>query len=134
MSQHSAIELISPGSMHKPMGYSHLARVNGGRLLLIAGQVALDGSGTLVGKDDFRAQARQVFENLKTAVEASGGNFRNIVKLNSYLVDVSRLSDYREVRDQYIDIHHPPASTLIQVVALFRPDFLLEIEAVAVLP
>ena len=134
MSSDAAISLLSPKSMHEPRGYSHAAKVRSGTLLFIAGQVALDASGKLVGSGDFRAQAQQTFENLRAAVEAAGGSFRNIVKLNVYLLDVAKLADYREVRDHYIDINHPPASTAIQVAALFRPDFLIEVEAVAALP
>jgi 2-iminobutanoate/2-iminopropanoate deaminase len=132
MSDTSHIELISPHSMHKPVGYSHLAKVNSGTPLFIAGQVALDPAGNLMGAGDFRAQARQVFENLKTAVEAVGGSFRDVVKLNVYVVDRSFLPEYREVRDLYIDVQHPPASTAVQVAALFRPEFLIEVEAVAI--
>jgi len=124
--------LLSPSTMHKPNGYSHTASVNGGRIVFIAGQVALDPSGTLVGKGDFRSQAQQVFQNLKAAVEAAGGAFSNIVKLNVYLADTSQLPIFREVRDLFIDLKNPPTSTAVQVAALFRPEFLIEIEAVAV--
>jgi enamine deaminase RidA (YjgF/YER057c/UK114 family) len=134
MSGHSAFDLISPVSIHRPNGYSHLARVKQGAPVFIAGQVALDASGHLVGPDDFRAQAQQVFENLKNAVEAAGGAFSNIVKLNVYVTDRARLPEYREVRDRFIDVNNPPTSTAVQVVALFRPEFLIEVEAVAVLP
>jgi Endoribonuclease L-PSP len=82
MSNHSTFDLISPVSMHRPNGYSHLARLKGGTPVFIAGQVALDPSGHLVGPGDFRTQAQQVFENLRSAVEAAGGSFSNIVKLN----------------------------------------------------
>jgi enamine deaminase RidA (YjgF/YER057c/UK114 family) len=102
--------------------------------VFIAGQVALDPSGHLVGPGDFRTQAQQVFENLKTAVEAAGGSFSNIIKLNVYVADRSHLPQYREVRDQFIDVGNPPASTAVQVAALFRPEFLIEVEAVAVVP
>ena len=130
----SNVSFLSPKSIHEPRGYSHAAKIGPGVLLFIAGQVALDGSGNLVGSGDFRAQSQQVFKNLQAAVEAAGGNFRDIVKLNVYTVDVSKLADYREVRDRYIDVANPPTSTLIQVAALFRPAFMIEIEAVAVLP
>jgi enamine deaminase RidA (YjgF/YER057c/UK114 family) len=133
VSSDAVISLLSPKSMHEPRGYSHAAKVRSCTLLFIAGQVALDASGKLVGPDDFRAQAQQTFENLKAAVEAADGNFRNIVKLNVYVVDVSKLPDYREVRDRYIDVNHPPVSTAIQVASLFRPEFLIEVEAVAAL-
>jgi enamine deaminase RidA (YjgF/YER057c/UK114 family) len=134
MSDHFAFELTSPVSMHRPNGYSHLARVKNGRAVFIAGQVALDNSGHLAGPGDFRAQTQQVFENLKNAVEAAGGSFSNIVKLNVYVIDRSHLPQYREVRDQFIDVQNPPTSTAVQVAALFRPEFLIEIEAVAVVP
>ena len=132
MSSDTAVSWLSPKSLHEPRGYSHVAKVQSGSLLFIAGQVALDSSGKLVGDADFRAQAQQTFENLKTAVEAAGGSLRNVVKLNVYLVDVSKLADYRAVRDRYIDAGHPPASTVVQVTALFRPEFMIEVEAVAV--
>ena len=126
------VQLISPNSMHKPAGYSHVAKVRDGKPIFIAGQVALDVSGNLVGRGDFRAQAQQAFENLKAAVEAAGGSLSSLAKLNVYVVDVTQLPQYREVRDRYIDIQHPPASTAVQVAALFRPEFLIELEAVAV--
>jgi reactive intermediate/imine deaminase len=127
------VTFLSPKSMHEPRGYSHAAKVRSGMLLFIAGQVALDARGKLVGSGDFRAQTQQTFENLKAAVEAAGGSFRNIVKLNVYVVDVSKLADYREVRDRYIDVNQPPTSTVVQVAALFLPEFMIEVEAIAAL-
>jgi 2-iminobutanoate/2-iminopropanoate deaminase len=134
MPNQPVVTLLSPKSIHEPRGYSHVARVRSGTLLFIAGQVALDPSGKLVGSGDFRAQTQQTFQNLKAAVEASGGNFRDIVKLNVYVLDVANLADYRDVRDSHIDVNHPPTSTVVQVAALFRPEFMIEIEAVAALP
>ena len=128
------VTFLSPKSMHEPRGYSHAAKVGSGSVLFIAGQVPLDGSGKLVGSGDFRAQSQQVFANLQAAVEAAGGRFRDIVKLNIYVTDVSKLGDYREVRDRYVDVDHPPTSTVVQVAALFRPEFMIEVEAVAALP
>ena len=126
------VQLISPNSMHKPLGYSHVAKLDDGKPIFIAGQVALDASGNLVGPGDFRVQAQQVFDNLNSAVEAAGGNFSNVVKLNVYVTNSAYLPQYREVRDRYIDLQRPPASTAVQVAALFRPEFLIEVEAVAV--
>jgi reactive intermediate/imine deaminase len=134
MSPHKNVQLLVPESMPQSVGYSQVALVTGGKLVLISGQVALDKSGNLVGKDDFRAQVQQVFENLNAAVEAAGGTFRDVIKLNSYVLDLSHLADFREVRDKYIDAKHPPASTAVQVSRLFRPEFLVEVEAVAVVP
>jgi reactive intermediate/imine deaminase len=125
-------ELLIPETMPKSVGYSQVATVTGGKIVFVAGQVALDKSGNVVGKDDFRAQVQQVFENLKAAVEAAGGNFGDVIKLNSYFLDFSHLAEFREVRDKYINLKNPPASTAVQVSRLFRPEFLVEIEAVAV--
>jgi enamine deaminase RidA (YjgF/YER057c/UK114 family) len=127
------VTFLSPKSMHPPRGYSHAAKIGPGTLLFVAGQVALDGNSNLVGSGDFRAQSEQVFQNLQAAVEAAGGRFRDIVKLNVYTLDVSKLADYREVRDRYIDVNNPPTSTVVRVAALFRPEFMIEIEAVAAL-
>ena len=107
--------------MPKSVGYSQLAMASGGTVVFISGQVALDTSGNLVGKDDFRTQIRQVFANLKAAVEAAGGSFRDVIKLNSYLLDFSHLAEFRDVRDTYIDVRNPPAGTAVQVQRLFRP-------------
>ena len=132
MSKQTNFQLLIPNTMPKSVGYSQLALVTAGTVVFIAGQVALDKSGNVVGKDDFKAQIQQVFENLKAAVEAAGGSFNDVVKLNSYFLDLSHLSDFREVRDKYINVKNPPASTAIQVPRLFRPEFLIEVEAVAV--
>ena len=132
MSSEVNFQLLIPEAMPKSTGYSQVAVVTGGTMVFVAGQVGLDKSGNVVGKDDFRAQVQQVFENLKAAIEAAGGNFGDVVKLNSYLLDFSHLSEFREVRDKYINLKNPPASTAVQVSGLFRPEFLVEIEAVAV--
>jgi enamine deaminase RidA (YjgF/YER057c/UK114 family) len=125
---------INPGTMHRPMGYSHVAELSAGRLVYVSGQVALDAAGELVGSGDIRAQARQVFENLRAALGAVGGGFDHVVKLNYYLVDASQLPVVREVRDQYLDPGRLPASTAVEVRRLFREDILIEVEAVAALP
>lgn len=125
-------QLRVPETMPKSVGYSQVATVTGGTIVFIAGQVALDKSGNVVGKDDFGAQVQQVFENLKAAVEAAGGDFIDVIKLNSYFLDLSHLRQFREVRDKYVNLENPPVSTAIQVPGLFRPEFMVEIEAVAV--
>src|SRR5579864_3836027 len=134
MSSENNFQLLIPETMPKSTGYSQVAAVTGGKIVFISGQVALDKSGNVVGKDDFRAQVQQVFENLKAAVEAAGGTFDDVIKLNSYLVDLSpsHLAEFREVRDKYVNVKNPPASTAVQVQRLFRPEFLVEIEAVDV--
>jgi reactive intermediate/imine deaminase len=132
MSSEDNFQLLIPETMPKSVGYSQVAAVTGGKIIFISGQVALDKSGNIVGKDDFRAQVQQVLENLKAAVEAAGGDFSDVIKLNSYFLDFSHLQEFREVRDKYINLKNPPASTAVQVSRLFKPEFLIEIEAVAV--
>lgn len=132
MSNAPHFQLMVPETMPKSVGYSQLARVTGGITVFVAGQVALDREGHLVGNGDFRAQIGQVFENLKAAVAAAGGSFHDVVKLNSYFLDLSHLPVFREVRDNYVNLQNPPASTAVQVPRLFRPEFLVEVEAVAV--
>src|ERR1700757_2446995 len=103
--------IFNPETMAKPTaGYSQVAEVGEGKIVYIAGQVALDKSGNLVGKDDFRAQVQQVFENLKAAVEATGGDFHSVIKLNYYCaetVDASQLPALREIRDKYVNTATP---------------------------
>lgn len=128
------IQLLNPSTLASPLGYSHVAKITGGQTIYLAGQVALDASGALVGRSDFRAQAQQVFENIKTALATVGADFSHVVKLNFYLIDRTHLPLLREVRDLYVNTETPPASTLVEVRGLAREEFLLEIEAIASLP
>lgn len=132
MSSADKFELLNPSSMPKAVGYSQLTIVTGGTLVFISGQVGMDKEGNLVGKEDFRAQVTQVFENLKAALVSAGGDFNDVIKLNSYFLDLSHVSEFREVRDKYVNTKNPPTSTAVQVPKLFRPEFLIEVEAVAV--
>jgi reactive intermediate/imine deaminase len=132
MPREDNFQLLIPEGMPKSVGYSQVAAVTGGQIVFISGQVALDKCGNVVGNDDFRAQVQQVFENLGAAVDAAGGDFSDVIKLNSYVLDFSHMQEFREVRDKYINLKNPPASTAVQVSKLFRPEFLVEIEAVAV--
>jgi enamine deaminase RidA (YjgF/YER057c/UK114 family) len=124
---------INPETMHRPAGYTHVVEITAGRPVYIAGQVALDPAGKLVGPGDIRAQVRQVFDNLRVALEAVGAGFEQVVKLTYYLVDATQLPVVREVRDQYVDTRQPPASTAVEVRRLVRDDLLIEVEAVAVI-
>jgi enamine deaminase RidA (YjgF/YER057c/UK114 family) len=125
------IQFSSPQTLAATPGYSQVVTVTGGQTIYLAGQVALDAAGKLVGPGDFRAQAEQVFANLNAALAAVGADFSNVVKLNMYLLDRANLPMLREVRDHYINTEAPPASTLVQVSSLARAEFLLEIEAIA---
>jgi enamine deaminase RidA (YjgF/YER057c/UK114 family) len=121
-------EGVAPGN-----GYSHVV-TGPGRWVAISGQVAFDAEGNLVGEGDAGAQAQQVFANLERCLAAAGATFAEVVKLNFYVTDVAYLPAIRVARDAHIDTANPPASTAVQVVALFRPDVLLEVEAYAVVP
>ena len=122
---------LAPPGMTPGNGYSH-AVVASGQLVAIAGQVAMDEHGALVGPGDPVAQTERVFENLRLALDAAGASFADVIKFGVYLTDMSILPVVREIRDRHIDPARPPASTAVQVAALFRPGYLVEIEALAV--
>jgi enamine deaminase RidA (YjgF/YER057c/UK114 family) len=124
-------QFINPPTLPSPPGYSQIAVSAGGTLIVIAGQVALDANGALVGPGDFAAQAAQVFRNLIAALEAADAGPQHLVKLTTFVTDLSYLADFRRARDQFLDASRPPTSTLVQVSALFRPEFLIEVEAMA---
>ena len=132
----ATVRIFNPNTMAKPTaGYSQVAEVGGGKIVFIAGQVAQDRSGNLVGNGDFRAQVQQVFENLKAAVAAAGGDFNDVVKLNYYCaesVDPAQIGLVREIRDKYVNTTNPPTSTFVVVKRLVRPEWLIEVDAVAV--
>ena len=132
--QSEPIRFVNPPDMPRPFGYSHVAEASSGKTIYISGQVALDQSGNLVGPDDLRAQTQQVFTNLKRALEAVGADFNAVVKLTYYLLDISQIPIVREVRDQFVNTQHPPASSAVEVRRLFRDGLLIEIEAIAVVP
>jgi enamine deaminase RidA (YjgF/YER057c/UK114 family) len=127
-----AKQIVNPASMAQPTGYSHVVKKSG-TPVYIAGQVALDGAGKVVGKGDPAAQAEQVFANLRTAVEAAGGSMGDIVKLNVFALDVGYRPAIAEARARAFPDGDFPASTFVVISGLAAPDFLLEIEAVAVL-
>jgi enamine deaminase RidA (YjgF/YER057c/UK114 family) len=126
----------NPPALPPTRGYSQVVDVPpGNRLVIVSGQVPLDSTGRLVGGIDFRAQAVQVFENLQRGLTSRGAGFADVVKITYYILDVrATLTTLREVRDRYINPAAPPASTLVQVSGLFRPDVQLEVEAMAVVP
>lgn len=135
MNETSHVKLHNPPELHKPFGYSHVAEVTRGKLIYIAGQVAMDAAGNLVGKDDFGAQARQVFANLKSALASAGATFHDVIKLNCYCADPVDLANdlpaFRQIRDSYVNTGAPPASTFVVVRRLVRPEWLIEVEAIA---
>jgi enamine deaminase RidA (YjgF/YER057c/UK114 family) len=123
---------LNPPSLPASRGYTQVVDVPPGhRLVYLSGQVPLDSTGALRGGSDFRSQAKQVFENLRSGLAAVDADFNDVVKLNFYVTDVRNLPALREVRDRYVNVAAPPASTLVQVSGLFRDDVLLEVEAIA---
>ena len=122
---------INPDTLDPPHGYTHVVETRGVRTVYISGQVGEDREGRVVG-NDFASQARQVFENLKAALEAVGANFGDVAKTTTYVLDMSAIQTLREIRSGYLG-SNPPANTLVEVNKLAHPDYLIEIEAVAVL-
>jgi enamine deaminase RidA (YjgF/YER057c/UK114 family) len=119
----AAPEGVAPGR-----GYSQVV-TGRGRLVVVSGQVAQNDRGELVGPGDPAAQARQVFENLRRCLAEVGAGFDDVVKLTLFVLDVADLPAVREARDAVIDTARPPASSAVQVAALFAPGYLLEVEA-----
>jgi len=127
------LEFLQPEGLSRPGGYTHVVTLTPGKLVVISGQVALDADAQIVGAGDLRAQTQQVFENLRLALAAAGANFAQVVKLTIFVVNYqpAHRAAIVEVRDQFIARDHPPAGTLVGVQALARPEFLIEIEALA---
>ena len=128
------VKRTNPPTLSKPTGYVHVVEVTGpGKTIYIAGQIALDKDGNVVGAGNMKAQAEQVFKNLQAALESAGAKFYDVVKMNTYVTDMEQAPAVREVRARYFG-DTVPASTLVQVVRLARPEFLLEIEVIAAVP
>jgi len=126
------IKRTNPAPLSKPTGYTHVVEVTGpAKTVYISGQIAFDKDGTIVGAGDMKAQAEQVFKNLQAALAAAGAKFSDVVKMNSYITDMSKVQAVRDVRAQYFK-DTTPASTFVEVKGLVRPELLLEIEVIAV--
>ena len=127
------IRFMNPEAIAKPGGYSHVVEIVGpGRIVYVAGQLGVAPDGTLAS--DFKTQATQAFRNLKAALDAVGATFADVVKLNSYIVDIAaNIGGHREARDLFVNTASPPASTTIGVPALARAGALYEVEAVVML-
>jgi enamine deaminase RidA (YjgF/YER057c/UK114 family) len=124
---------LNPPTLVKPNGYTHVVVAPDARTVYVAGQVAFDSTGQLVGGSDFQAQADQVFQNLRRALSSVGGSLDDVVKTTTFVTDQKNVEKLREIRLKYLDKAHPPANTLVVVSSLARPNLLIEIEAVAVL-
>ncbi|GAA5532114.1 RidA family protein [Deinococcus aluminii] len=128
------VRFVNVPALGRAPGYSHLAEVRGGRTVYLSGQIAVDGSGATVGAGDFTAQARKVFGNIALALAEVGLTFDSVVKLTFFLTDFAHLPQMRAVRDEFVNLQTPPTSSAVQVAALVRPELLIEVEAIAVIP
>ncbi|MPZ75233.1 MAG: RidA family protein [Deltaproteobacteria bacterium] len=129
-------ELLNPAGLESPVGYAHVAKVTGGTIVHVAGQAPFDSHGQVVGKGDFVAQFAQVIRNLKTAINAAGGDPRHYAVLTIYITDLKAYVEnkkslgaiYREIFGKYF-----PAITLVEVKSLYNPDCMIEISGLAVI-
>lgn len=129
-------QFVNPPTLCPTFGWTHVVTVTGGKTIYISGQVGVNERGEVVGKGDLRAQTEQTYENLKHALAATGATFRDVVKMNLYVVGLKpeHVPLLREVRSRYVNAQQPLASTLVGVSALVGTDWLIEIEVVAVIP
>lgn len=131
-----AFELLNPKGLEPPVGYSHLAVVTGGKLVYVAGQAPFDVNGQVIGKGDFVAQFTQVLSNLKTAVEAAGGQTHHYAVLTIYLTDLQAyLNSKKLIGAVYRDLFgtYFPTITLVEVKSLYNRDCMVEVSGVAVI-
>jgi reactive intermediate/imine deaminase len=127
------IEFLNPKELPPPQGkYSQIVRAKANIILFISGQVARDVNGNIVGKGDFGAQAEQIFANLSRALKSQGATFTNVVKITTFVKDMRFRDELRKVVVNYFETTSP-ASTLVEVTHLADPDYMLEIEAIAVI-
>jgi len=130
---------VEPEGVAPPAGkYSHAIRVRGGEMLFIAGQIATDVDGDLVGAGDAAAQTRQIFANIDKVLKGAGGSFADVVEFTYYLAGRAAVQPFLDARSEVFDEVFPtgkyPTATLLIVDGLVREDLLLEISALAVLP
>jgi len=132
------IRIYNPETLGKPLGqYSQITRVRASEFLFIAGQLATDPSGKIVGLDDFDAQCVQVFANIEAALASAGAGWSNVVQFTTYLVhsqDIPKFMAYRTraFPGMFAGGAYPP-NTLLMVDRLVQEPFLVEVQAVAAL-
>jgi enamine deaminase RidA (YjgF/YER057c/UK114 family) len=129
-------QFLNPPGLSPTSGWTHVVTSTGGKTVYISGQVSVNERGELVGKGDLKAQTRKTFENLETALAAVKASFRDVVKMNLYVVGLKpeHVPLIREVRAAHVSAEEPPASTLVGVSALVGADWLIEIEVIAFVP
>ena len=126
-----AIERISPNGLHKADGYTHVVKATGATTVYVSGQVGIDPAGAVA--EGFRGQAKQAFDNLVVALESAGATPSDVAKMTIYVVNYSAEAVPVLFAAAPFDVSKLPATTLIGVEALFMPEILVEIEAIAVL-
>jgi 2-iminobutanoate/2-iminopropanoate deaminase len=124
-------EFMVPGMSEPVSHFTHVVRA--GRIVFVSGCVATDGQGRLVGGNDIVAQTRQIHENIKRCLAAAGATFADVCKVTVFLRNVADRERVNTVRKEYFGAHRP-ASTLVEISGLVRDEYLIEIEATAVLP
>jgi enamine deaminase RidA (YjgF/YER057c/UK114 family) len=127
-------QFLNPPSLGKTHGWTQVVASTGSKTIHISGQAAVDAAGQVVGKGDLKRQTEQTFENLRLALAAAGATWADVVATRLYVVNLKpeHVPLIREVRSRYVSPDHPPASSLVGVQALVGPDWLIEIEATAV--
>jgi len=124
-------QYFTPDTMSKPRGYTHAVKT--GNTVYIAGQISTGSDGSVVGKGDPEAQVRQIWRNIEAAVQAAGGSgLQNVVKTTTYVTNINHAGAVRKVREELFSTLQPPTSTLLVISELAGPDYLVEIEAIAV--
>ena len=128
------ISYTNPKEGYAAAGFSQMVTVDApARILFLSGQVSKNRAGEIVGRGDFEAQTRQVFQNLAVLLNAAGASFKDVVKQNIYTTKPEEIQTFRRVRDEFLGTERLPASTYVGVYALADPVFLIEIEMIAVL-
>lgn len=121
---------INPDSLSRSRGYSQVVKV--GNTVYVAGQVSAGADGNVVGKGDPEAQVRQVWRNIEAAVKAAGGTLQHVVKTTTYVTNIQYGAAVRKVREEVFQSSNPPTSTLLVVAGLASPDYMVEIDVIAV--
>ena len=129
-------EFCNPPLLAKPNGFTHVVKSTGSTVIYVSGQVSYNSDGEIVGVGDLPTQVHQVYQNIATALSAYGASMRNVVKTTIFVCDLTpqKIAIIRQVRAGFLSEESPPASTMVGVQALAKPELMLEVEAIAVMP
>lgn len=128
-------EFCNPPELARPNGFTHIVKSSGGAILHVSGQVSYDSAGNIVGIGDLASQVEQVYRNIETALAAYRASMKDVVKTTLFVRDLTpeKIAVIRHVRARFLEVDNPPASTMVGVQALAKPELMLEVEAVAIL-